>query len=74
MAKEKLTEKNNTATKTATNKIEFKSPKRTFRQTELPKMSLEDALKAHLCAELGLSRADVLIEIEGRLITMIYVN
>ena len=28
--------------------------------------ALEDALKAHLCAELGLSRADVSIEIEGR--------
>ena len=45
MAKEKLTEKNNTATKMSTNKAESKSPKKTFRQTELPKMSLEDALK-----------------------------
>lgn len=45
MAKEKLTEKNNTATNTSTNKTESKSPKKIFRQTELPKMSLEDALK-----------------------------
>ena len=28
--------------------------------------ALEDALKAHLCAELGLSRADVSIEVEGK--------
>lgn len=45
MAKEKLAEKNKTATKMTTNKPESKTPKKAFRQTELPKMSLEDALK-----------------------------